>query len=441
MNLSMEARLSIELEIRDNKELIERLSSCVRSLTEKYQKLNSLYAKECERRRIVVIDVLIDIQIFNELQDMKGAIRVFCRIRPLIQQELNRSEESVIEYFPYFPVIFRAMDHSSLHIRLPLTSIDSGKGQRRTEKFYDFDRVFDEGSTQREVFSEMEGLVTSVLDGYSACIFAYGQTGSGKTFTMEGDVDNELLRGVIPRTLEALCSEMKLRSSIHYNIHISMIEIYNEKVYDLLGNNLQVDVRLNADGQVILGSAVSEAVDSLEAMQAVLVRGNNARRVAYTASNEHSSRSHMLFLLTVEAFNETTSQHSSGRLVLVDLAGSERVAKTESTGQHLIEGQFINKSLSSLGDVIHALNNKHKHIPFRNSTLTFVLQDVLTEGNKVLMITQLSPAACNAQESLQSLEFANRVNKVVLGRSSENKTHPMIAKLTDSVMLWCDVDE
>ena len=183
---------------------------------------------------------------------------------------------------------------------MPLTSIDSGKGQRRTEKLYEFDRVFDELSTQREVFSEMEGLVTSVLDGYSACIFAYGQTGSGKTYTMEGDVDNESLRGVIPRTLEALCSEMQSRSSMEYLIHISMIEIYNEKVYDLLGNNLQVDVRLNADGHVILPSAISEKVDSFEAMQAVLVRGNMARRVAYKASNEHSSRYHMLFLLTLE---------------------------------------------------------------------------------------------------------------------------------------------
>ena len=364
---------------------------------------------------------------------MKGAIRVFCRIRPLIQQEMNRSQESVIEYVILSSIISRAMDNTSLHIRLPLTSIDSGKGQRRTEKLYEFDRVFDESSTQSDVFSEMEGLVTSVLDGYSACIFAYGQTGSGKTYTMEGDVDNESLRGVIPRTLEALCSEMRSRSCVDYSIHISMIEIYNEKVYDLLSNNLQVEVRLNPDGHVILPSAISEKVDSFEAMQAVLVRGNMARRVAYTASNEHSSRSHMLFLLTVESYNPATSQHSSGRLVLVDLAGSERVAKTESTGQHLTEGQFINKSLSSLGDVIHALHNKHKHVPFRNSTLTFVLQDVLTEGNKVLMITQLSPAACNAQESLQSLEFANRVNKVVLGRSSENKTHPMIAKLTDSV--------
>ena len=119
---------------------------------------------------------------------------------------------------------------------------------------------------------------------------------------------------------------------------------------------------------------------------------------------------------------------------MVDLAGSERVSKTESTGQRLVEGQHINKSLSSLGDVIHALNNKHKHVPFRNSMLTFVLQDVLAIGNKVLMIAQLSPAGCNVQESLQSLEFANRVNKVVLGRSVENRTQPLVAKLNEAVI-------
>ena len=278
----------------------------------------------------------------------------------------------------------------------------------------------------------MQGLVTSVLDGYSACIFAYGQTGSGKTYTMEG-LDTQESLGVIPRTFVALSEEMTTRKACSFTCRISMVEIYNEKIYDLLGNNMQMDARLSPEGSVVFPSAVSSTVSSVAEMNEVLARGNLARHVAATASNEHSSRSHMLFFLTVESLDEASQQRSRGRLVLVDLAGSERVAKTESTGQRLVEGQYINKSLSSLGDVIHALNNKHKHIPFRNSTLTFVLQDVLQEGNKVLMIAQLSPAASNAQESLQSLEFANRVNRVTLGRSTGNKTHPMIAKLTDAV--------
>ena len=167
--------------------------------------------------------------------------------------------------------------------------------------------------------------------------------------------------------------------------------------------------------------------------KALLATGNASRRVAATSSNEHSSRSHMLFVITVQGETRDSNQTSEGRLVLVDLAGSERVSKTESTGQRLVEGQHINKSLSSLGDVIHALNNKHKHVPFRNSTLTFVLQDVLAEGNKVLMVAQLSPALDSVQESLQTLEFANRVNKVQLGKGAENKTHAMIAKMGDAV--------
>ena len=282
----------------------------------------------------------------------------------------------------------------------------------------------------------MQGLITSVLDGYSACIFAYGQTGSGKTYTMEGNLADLQQMGIIPRTLEALHHEMRMRSSTQYTTTISMIEIYNDKIFDLLGNNLPVEARQNAEGEVILPSAVVQSVHSVEDMMNVLHRGDQARHVASTASNEHSSRSHMLFLLTVTGIDSANGQQSMGRLVLVDLAGSERVAKTESTGQRLMEGQFINKSLSSLGDVIHALNNKHKHVPFRNSTLTFVLKDILKEGNKVLMIAQLSPAESNLQESLQSLEFANRVNKVVLGKSNENKTHPMIAKLTETVCYY-----
>lgn len=284
----------------------------------------------------------------------------------------------------------------------------------------------------------MKGLVTSVLDGYSACIFAYGQTGSGKTYTMEGEEGDQA--GMIPRTLETLCDEMSLHPEIRYAVAIRMIEIYNEKVYDLLGGNTQVDARLDASGRVVFPSAVVEEAKSLSQMMDILKRGNLSRRVAATASNEHSSRSHMLFFLSIHCTNTASNQTSQGNLVLIDLAGSERVSKTESTGQRLVEGQHINKSLSSLGDVIHALNNKHKHVPFRNSMLTFVLQDVLAIGNKVLMIAQISPAGCNVQESLQSLEFANRVNKVVLGRSVENRTQPLVAKLNEAVMICALID-
>ena len=337
-----------------------------------------------------------------------------------------------------FLLLSRSIDANSLRIQLPQTSIDSGRGQRRSDRIYEFDHVFGEASTQQTIFAEMQGLITSVLDGYSACIFAYGQTGSGKTYTMEGNVDDLTDKGVIPRTLESLHHQMKNRSSTEFITTISMIEIYNDKIFDLLGNNLPVEARQNAEGEIILPAAVVQAVHSVDEMMNVLHQGDQARHVASTASNEHSSRSHMLFILTVKGVDQTSGQSSEGKLVLVDLAGSERVAKTESTGQRLAEGQFINKSLSSLGDVIHALSNKHKHIPFRNSMLTFVLKDVLKEGNKVLMIAQLSPAESNLQESLQSLEFANRVNKVLLGKSSENKTHPMIAKLTDQVGSFCN---
>lgn len=331
-------------------------------------------------------------------------------------------------------MITRAIDDTSLQIQLTQNAVNSGKGQRRNDKIYEFDRVFGEDSTQLQVFQEMEGLVTSVLDGFSACIFAYGQTGSGKTYTMEGLPSGDL-EGMIPRTLCSLCDAIHTRPNCQFTIQIRMFEIYNEKMYDLLANNKPIEARLSPDGQVLFPSAETMQVQTLDEMRSVLSKGNEARRVAATSSNEHSSRSHMLFILTLSCFNQSNNQQSQGRLVLVDLAGSERVAKTESTGQRLVEGQFINKSLSSLGDVIHALQNKHKHIPFRNSMLTFALQDVLSEGNKVLMITQLSPAAVNAQESLQSLEFANRVNKIVLGKGVENKTHTMVAKLNDQVRM------
>ena len=351
----------------------------------------------------------------------------------MLPEESAKSLTEAIESSSSHALTYRVVDESSLQIHMVQNTVDSGKGQRRNDKIYEFDRVFAPSSQQAEVFEEVKGLVTSVLDGYSACIFAYGQTGSGKTYTMQGGEGEA--RGVIPRTLKELTDEMVAHEDVEFATTIQMVEIYNEKIYDLLGNNLQVEARLDSEGHVLFPEASCRAVTSYDEMITLLNNGNMCRRVAATSSNEHSSRSHMLFMISLHTQNRSTHQECRGRLVLVDLAGSERVSKTESTGQRLVEGQHINKSLSSLGDVIHALNNKHKHVPFRNSTLTFVLQDVLAEGNKVLMIAQLSPSVLNVQESLQTLEFANRVNKVQLGKGTENKTHAMIAKLNDIVSM------
>ena len=356
---------------------------------------------------------------------------MFCRVRPFLPDEAKKDKTEAIESAFQMALTARVIDDTSLQIHILQNTVDSGKGQRRSDKIYEFDHVFSPSSSQLQVFDEVKGLVTSVLDGYSACIFAYGQTGSGKTYTMEGGAGET--EGVIPRTLRQLTDEMEARPQTAFTTHIRMIEIYNEKIFDLLGNNLPVEARLDAEGRVLLPQARSQPVQDFEEMMALLATGNASRRVAATSSNEHSSRSHMLFVITVQGETRDSHQTSEGRLVLVDLAGSERVSKTESTGQRLVEGQHINKSLSSLGDVIHALNNKHRHVPFRNSTLTFVLQDVLAEGNKVLMVAQLSPALDSVQESLQTLEFANRVNKVQLGKGAENKTHAMIAKMGDAV--------
>ena len=235
-----------------------------------------------------------------------------------------------------FFLFYRSIDENSLRIQLPQTSVDSGRGQRRSDRIYEFDHVFGETSTQQSIFTEMQGLITSVLDGYSACIFAYGQTGSGKTYTMEGNVDDPMDKGIIPRTLESLHHEMGIRSSTEFTTTISMIEIYNDKIFDLLGNNLSIEARQNANGEIILPTAVIQTVHSVSEMMTALHQGDRARHVASTASNEHSSRSHMLFILTVKGVDTASGQSSEGRLVLVDLAGSERVAKTESTGQRLL---------------------------------------------------------------------------------------------------------
>jgi len=259
------------------------------------------------------------------------------------------------------------------------------------------------------------------MDGYNVCIIAYGQTGSGKTYTMEGPEENP---GVNFRALRELFLIKKKRAEDYvYEISVSMLEIYNESLCDLLvekSDENKLNIRQGKDG-IYVENLTEVEVDTEEDVIKYFHVGKKNRASGRTNMNEHSSRSHSILTVSVQGHNFTAGITYFGKLHLIDLAGSERVSRSGATGDRLKEAQAINKSLSALGNVLHSLQLKSKHIPYRDSKLTYLLQDSLGGNSKCMMFVNLSPCSADAEETFCSLEFAARVSKVELGMAAQNK--------------------
>jgi len=254
--------------------------------------------------------------------------------------------------------------------------------------------------------------------------------GSGKTFTMDGPADNP---GVNLRALEELFKIAEQRTPMfEYTITMSVYEIYNDKVACLLTPRKErkgktFKLRLNQDGTVFVESAKEVEVKNKEEVVNTLAIAKSVRRTASTKMNDQSSRSHMILEINVRGFNVPANIEYLGKLFLVDLAGSERVLKSKVTGDRLKEATEINKSLTALGDVMQALQKKQKFIPYRNSTLTHLMQNALGGHAKTVMFINICPTASHMTETLSSLRFAQRVAKVELGKAT--KTYKKIDKL------------
>ena len=294
-------------------------------------------------------------------------------------------------------------------------------------KRFTFDGVYDDDSTQKEVYEDTAyPLLTSVFDGYNGTIFAYGQTGCGKTFTMEGVRSVPELKGIIPTTFAQVFSLISTSAAPgkQFLVRASYIEIYNEEVRDLTSDNPKLRCELKEDkdkGVYIKGLNNVEVKDEAE-LEAVMTKGNSNRTVGATLMNADSSRSHSIFCITVECSEPDTVKGGDemkirqGKLNLVDLAGSERQGKTQAEGVRLKEATKINLSLSALGNVIEALvanaGGKQRHIPYRDSKLTRLLSDSLGGNTKTIMIAAVSPADYNYDETLSTLRYANRAKNI-----------------------------
>ncbi|XP_032983266.1 kinesin-like protein KIFC3 isoform X4 [Rhinolophus ferrumequinum] len=380
--LLQEALRSVKAEIG---QAIEEVNSNNQELLRKYRRELQL-RKKCH----------------NELVRLKGNIRVIARVRPVTKEDGEGPEATNA-------VTFDPDDDSIIHL------LHKGKPVS-----FELDKVFSSKASQQDVFQEVQALITSCIDGFNVCIFAYGQTGAGKTYTMEGTPENP---GINQRALQLLFSEVQEKASDwEYTITVSVAEIYNEVLRDLLGQEPQekLEIRLCPDGsgQLYVPGLTEFQVQSVDDINKVFEFGHTNRTTEFTNLNEHSSRSHALLIVTVRGVDCSTGLRTTGKLNLVDLAGSERVGKSGAEGSRLREAQHINKSLSALGDVIAALRSRQGHVPFRNSKLTYLLQDSLSGDSKTLMVVQVSPVEKNTSETLYSLKFAERVRSVELGPGS-----------------------
>ncbi|KAI9706110.1 MAG: Kinesin heavy chain [Candelina mexicana] len=282
---------------------------------------------------------------------------------------------------------------------------------------FTFDRVFDMASRQTDVFDfSIRSTVDDILNGYNGTVFAYGQTGAGKSYTMMGsDIDNDESRGIIPRIVEQIfASILASPSNIEYTVRVSYMEIYMERIRDLLApQNDNLPVHEEKSRGVYVKGLLEIYVSSVQEVYEVMRRGGTARATAATNMNLESSRSHSIFVITITQKNVETGSAKSGQLFLVDLAGSEKVGKTGASGQTLEEAKKINKSLSALGMVINSLTDgKSTHIPYRDSKLTRILQESLGGNSRTTLIINCSPSSYNDAETLSTLRFGVRAKAI-----------------------------
>lgn len=379
----------------------------------------------------------------SKVQEEKnvGAIKVCVRLRPFNKKEMGMSEEQCVEMPTDCDVI-----------------LTEAPGQTKS---FTFDRAYwsfdpaneSKFATQETLMQEIGNeLVSNSLAGYNCCLFAYGQTGAGKTYSIQGG-NSRSEQGLLPRIIDRIFDDMQAEaadpvSPVAFACSATYMEIYNEQVIDLLRppnrRSAVLSVRRNPQVGVYVEGLQNVPVFEKKDLRDLLNFGIKARTVGETCMNAQSSRSHCIFTMETRRKKKThggTVTETTSRLNIVDLAGSERQGKTQASGSRLKEGAAINKSLSTLALVIAKLaelggdpKRNADFVPFRNSKLTFVLQDSLSGNSKTVMIAALSPAFSNHDENLSTLRFAQSVKKVKTKASkNEAKEGAMLENLKAEV--------
>ncbi|XP_028222884.1 kinesin-like protein KIN-14U isoform X1 [Glycine soja] len=346
----------------------------------------------------------------SKILDIKGSIRVFCRIRPNLVTEKRKISEPVSAGPEKIQVKFGG-----------------------TRKDFEFDKVFNQEASQESVFVDVEPILRSAMDGHNVCVFAYGQTGTGKTFTMDGTNKEP---GIIPRALEELFRQASLDNSSSFTFTMSMLEVYMGNLRDLLSprpsgrpheqymTKCNLNIQTDPKGLIEIEGLSEVQISDYAKAKWWYNKGKRFRSTSWTNVNEASSRSHCLTRISIFRHGDALEVKSEvSKLWMIDLGGSERLLKTGAKGLTLDEGRAINLSLSALADVVAALKRKRCHVPYRNSKLTQILKDSLGYGSKVLMLVHISPSEEDVCETVCSLNFAKRARAI-----ESNKEVPVEVK-------------
>ncbi|KAJ9454762.1 Kinesin-like calmodulin-binding protein [Diplonema papillatum] len=341
----------------------------------------------------------------NEIEDMKGKIRVYVRTRPLNKVELQQTGEATCLNFE---------DDTTV------TAVGGPQG----DKTFSFDRAFDASEGQETVFEDTKNLVQSAIDGYNVCVFAYGQTGSGKTYTLTGSESDP---GIARRAIEEVFLATSANTAATTTVTCYMVELYLTDIYDLLAPRTgaeekapKLQVKKDKKGLVHIQGVNEVAVETHGQLYDLFVKGQENRHVRCTRMNGASSRSHLVFSIKIKSRLHADNSANLGKFTICDLAGSERLGKTELNDKESInEAKAINLSLTALGNVIGALSKKDKHVPYRDSKLTQVMSDSIGGNAKTLMFVNISPSPYNLDETIGSLNYAARV-KLVTNHASKS---------------------
>ncbi|XP_067858925.1 kinesin-like protein KIF19 isoform X2 [Heptranchias perlo] len=337
-------------------------------------------------------------------------LTVALRIRPINESELDEGAT----------IIAHKVDDQMVVLMDPTEDPDDIlRANRSRERTFMFDVVFDHTSTQEDVYlATTKDLIKGVISGYNATVFAYGPTGAGKTYTMLG---MDCKPGIYIQTLNDLFKAIEAtRESMHYNVSMSYLEIYNEMIRDLLNPSSGfLDLREDSKGEIqIAGITEFSTSNAMEIVQ-LLTKGNRQRTQEPTAANKTSSRSHAVLQVTVKQksrLKNITEEIRVGRLFMIDLAGSERASQTQNTGKRMKEGAHINRSLLALGNCINALSekgaNRSQYVNYRDSKLTRLLKDSLGGNSRTVMIAHISPASASFEESRNTLMYADRAKNI-----------------------------
>jgi len=380
-------------------------------------------------------------------------VKVFGRFRPKTCKE-EETDSTLIYSYPNSPL------KNTIHIKHHIQQkTQETKNRNHKGNTFTFDSFFNEQSSQDEIYKSIaQPFVKEILDGFNCTIFAYGQSGSGKTFTMNG---NDEKPGVIPRMISELYTiiEDKKKSNVVFFVQASYVQIYLEKIKDLLNPKLD-NLKLREISEFLPTSSNSRAqncvfiencticdVPNMKDMMKVMKQAESNKITASTELNEESSRSHAVFIITITQTDPVQQTRKVAKLFLVDLAGSEQVNKSRVTGINLEEAKNINKSLSTLSLVIQSLtDNKSTHIPYRDSKLTRLLTDSLGGNSKTALILTLSPSSESLSETISTLNFGSRAKRMKNNaKPNQDMTidgyKKLVEKLNQELNKWKDLYE